>query len=183
MMEEYLIECCSPTLASLKMGNIFNYPFPNVDDTDDQLAQWNQTLSEKGVRLTVLRRSKSSALVYVYRPAVLQKRLKERDVRRFLKRYGYAKMGEREALTLLSQRLAGSEGFPHEIGVFLGYPLCDVKAFIRNGGKNSLYTGCWKVYSHKGEAMRTFERFKKCSRIYSELWAGGRSVQKLTVAV
>ncbi len=183
MMEEYLIECCSPTLASLKMGNIFNYPFSGVDDTDEQLTQWNQTLSEKGVRLTVLRRSKSSALVYVYRPAVLQKRLEERKIRRFLKQYGYAYFGERQTLNRLCQRLAEGDGFPHEIGVFLGYPLDDVKAFIRNDGKNSLYTGCWKVYFHQNEAIRTFERFKKCSRIYSQLWAGGRSVQKLTVAM
>lgn len=183
MMEEYLIECCSPTLASLKMGNLFNYPFSGGDDTDEQIKRWNQALSGKGVRLIVLRRSASAALVYVYRPAVLQKRLEERDVRRFLQPYGYADFGEKQALNRLCQRLAGTEEFPHEIGVFLGYPLDDVKAFIRNGGKNSLYTGCWKVYFHPGEAIRTFERFKKCSRIYSELWAGGRSVQKLTVAV
>ena len=183
MMEEYLIECCSPTLASLKMGNLFNYPLSGCDDTDEQLERWNSALKEKGVRLTVLRKTFSSSLIYVYRPAVLQKRLEDSDVRRFLKKFGYADAGETQSLNRLCQRLATSDGFPHEIGVFLGYPLDDVKAFIRNGGQNSLYTGCWKVYFHKSQAIRTFERFKKCSRIYSKLWAGGRSVQKLTVAV
>ena len=65
MMEEYLIECCSPTLASLKMGNLFNYPLSGCDDMDEQLEQWNSELKEKGVRLTVLRKTMSSALVYV----------------------------------------------------------------------------------------------------------------------
>ena len=42
---------------------------------------------------------------------------------------------------------SGQCQFPHEIGVFLGYPLEDVKGFIENKGKNFLYSGYWKVYS------------------------------------
>ena len=42
-------------------------------------------------------------------------------------------------------------GFPHEIGVFLGYPLDDVKGFIKNEGKKYLMIGYWKVYSDLAE--------------------------------
>ena len=31
MLEEYLIEYCSPTLASLKPANLFNYQFTSFD--------------------------------------------------------------------------------------------------------------------------------------------------------
>ena len=39
-------------------------------------------------------------------------------------------------LTQLSRKLCCSAEFPHEIGVFLGYPLGDVVGFIENRGKN-----------------------------------------------
>ena len=32
-------------------------------------------------------------------------------------------------------KLKTREDFPHEIGLLLGYPLADVKAFIENEGK------------------------------------------------
>ena len=86
------------------------------------------------------------------------------------------------ALERLRSRLAQREDFPHEIGLFLGYPLGDVIGFIENAGKNSKCAGCWKVYCNECETMKLFEKFKKCTRIYTKLWRQGTSVEKLTVA-
>ena len=41
---------------------------------------------------------------------------------------------------------AEAADFPHEIGVFLGYPLEDVVGFIRHRGKCFTCCGCWKSY-------------------------------------
>lgn len=46
--------------------------------------------------------------------------------------------------------------FPHEMGIFLGYPCDDVEAFIANEGKNYLYCGYWKVYCNLEKAKKTF---------------------------
>ena len=48
--------------------------------------------------------------------------------------------------------LSGSCAFPHEIGLFLGYPFEDVMGFIENKGENYLCSGCWKVYSCEQDA-------------------------------
>lgn len=64
--------------------------------------------------------------------------------------------------------------FPHEIGIFLDYPLQDVKGFIENKGKNSKYNGLWKVYGDKDASMKLFEKYRKCISVYSELWRSGR---------
>jgi hypothetical protein len=73
--------------------------------------------------------------------------------------------------------------FPHEIGVFLGYPLQDVKGFIENNGRNSKYTGLWKVYGDKAASIRMFEKYRKCFSVYSDLWRSGRrDIFQLTVA-
>jgi len=39
-------------------------------------------------------------------------------------------------LNALIERVVRTLGFPHEIGVFLGYPLEDVMGFISNKGHN-----------------------------------------------
>ena len=45
------------------------------------------------------------------------------------------------------------------MGVFLGYPLHDVKGFIEHGGDDFELSGYWKVYSDKKHAQELFERF------------------------
>ena len=47
----------------------------------------------------------------------------------------------------LFNRMKNEQGFPHEIGVILGYPVEDVIEFEKHQGKNCKYCGCWKRYS------------------------------------
>ena len=64
--------------------------------------------------------------------------------------------------------------FPHEIGIFLGYPLADVTGFINNKGRNCKCIGTWKVYGDASSASKAFARFNKCSDVYNRLWKSGR---------
>ena len=87
-----------------------------------------------------------------------------------------------QCLALLKKRFEASEDFPHEIGIFLDYPLGDVIGFIQNGGQNYKCSGCWKVYCNECEALKMFQKYHKCREVYRNLWAKGRSVLQLTVA-
>jgi len=78
--------------------------------------------------------------------------------------------------------MSGISSFPHEIGVFLGYPLHDVIGFINNAGKNSCCCGYWKVYNEQDDARRRFRRFNKCTSSYKRLFDSGKTVLQLTVA-
>jgi len=140
MLERYLVEHCSPTLASIKTANLFNMPY----------ASWKE-LTKPGVA-------------------------------EFLQTYGYENTDVDQAIERLHIRLEKGGNFPHEIGLFLGYPLGDVKGFIENAGKNSKCAGCWKVYCNECETMKLFERFRKCREIYLRLWQQGKPVWKLAVA-
>lgn len=54
----------------------------------------------------------------------------------------------------LRRRLLWREGFPHEIGLFLGYPPEDVQGFLADpGGGRCKLCGHWKVY-HDVEGAR-----------------------------
>lgn len=182
MLEKYLIEHCSPTLASLKTANLFTYRFESKSALENTLSEWNETLKDKGIRLTILRESKGSALIYVYRSSALARDLSFPEVSAFLKQYGYHSTETEYAIARLSLRLSECESFPHEIGLFLGYPLGDVTGFIENHGDHCKCCGYWKVYCDEQDALRKFAKYKKCLDVYVCLWNKGRSVRQLTVA-
>jgi hypothetical protein len=181
VLEDYLIEYCAPTLASLKTANLFNCRFYSETELNRQLAVWNEALGQKGIALLTLHREEKKALIYVYRKSRLEADLNKEGVADFLTRFGYERRGSDSALDFLKKRIREEKNFPHEIGIFLGYPLGDVLGFIQNKGKNCKCAGCWKVYCDECEAKRMFEKFGKCKSVYRNLWSQGRSVWQLTV--
>lgn len=196
MLEEYLIEYCSPTLASLKSGSLFNCRCSADEDLEECISGWNEMFHTKGISLHLMRRTESTALIYVCRRSALKDTLSDPEVRAFLKEYGYESCyccdgctasccSMDSCLRHLQERISNEEcpGFPHEIGIFLGYPLADVSGFIANKGRNCRFTGAWKVYGDPSYAEKTFARFSKCNDVYNQLWKSGRrSIMQLTVA-
>ena len=182
MFEKYLIKNCAPTLASLKTGSLFNCALCDKCELKENLSEWGGALYSSGIRFFVLKEDEKSALVYVYRAGALGKILEDARVRSFLKKCGYTDFSAEAVLNKLKERFSQGGDFPHEIGIFLGYPLGDVIGFIQNSGKNCKCTGCWKVYCDECSAKKTFDKFKKCTEVYTRLWSQGRTVLQLTVA-
>ena len=71
-------------------------------------------------------------------------------------------------------RLHTNAGYPHEIGIFLGYPLYDVIGFIEH--RRCLLQGYWNVYRHPQAAKRLFALYDRC---ISELQNGLRRGQRI----
>ena len=182
MIEKCLIEHCAPTLASLKAANLFNACCEEEENIDLQISMWNQLMNPKGVKLLALRSRGNRSLVYVYREKQLSVSLNRPGVANFLKKYGYGSTDVEYALDRLKSRIGENNEFPHEIGIFLDYPLGDVIGFITNEGRNFKCVGCWKVYCDECACRKTFAKYKKCRDVYVRLWQQGRSVLQLTVA-
>lgn len=182
MLDKYLVRHCSPTLASLKIANLFTYKYICKDELNKQLNEWNESLKNRGIKLFVLKNKDNTALIYVYREKLLNQELKKNSIKLFLYRYGYNDFDIHTVLQKLKSRIINSKDFPHEIGVFLGYPLEDVIGFIENKGENSICVGCWKVYFNECEAIKVFTKYKRCTDLYVRLWNEGKSILQLTVA-
>ena len=73
--------------------------------------------------------------------------------------------------------------FPHEVGLFLGYPPEDVKGFIDHRANDFKCAGLWKVYGDEEKARSLFEKYRKCTEIYCTLWQSGLKLEQLAVAV
>ena len=180
-LERLLIEHCSPTLACIKTGNLFTISYDNKNQLNEVVRMWNEYLSGKGITVYVLKKGGGKAMLYVYRKDKLREDFEENGVKRFMKSCGYVGTDVDYAVRKLGQRISQCDSFPHEIGLFLGYPLGDVIGFIDNAGKNCKCTGYWKVYCNEEEAEKTFRKFNKCRNVYSKLWEQGKSVLQLTV--
>lgn len=181
MSNQELIFHCAPTLANVKIGNMFTVKYESVPQLDVYILEKNKMLRGKGVHVRVLHRNSKTALIYVYRKKQLESTLQKKEIQTFLKEFGYKNWDEESCFKVLESHLMG-ENFPHEIGAFLGYPLEDIRGFIKHRGKNCKFTGCWKVYHNPEESLKRFQQYKKCIKIYLECYARGFDMNRLTVA-
>lgn len=181
--ERCLVEQCAPTLAGIKAGSLFCYTAEANEELGAVISCWNSRLREKGVRICLVRADGAGGgLIYVFRPAALKKLLADQEITRFLHSRGFAGCHHLDTyIGRLRQRLRREARFPHEIGIFLGYPLHDVEGFIQNGGKNFCLCGLWKVYQQQHCAERQFARYKQCRSIYKTRFEQGSDVLQLTV--
>ena len=178
---EYLIRHGAPTLAGLKTGNLFPCSFDDRKAFQEDLRQINRVLVPRGLRLIPLRLEEHKALLYLFRPASLDRDLADETARDLLKQAGYEDLRQRPCLRELTKRLRAREDFPHEIGLFLSYPPEDVRGFICHQGKCSKCTGCWKVYGDEAAAKERFAAYKTCTADLCQRHADGDSLEHLTV--
>ncbi len=122
-------------------------------DIPSYAAAFNARAEKGGLQMQIMCRCQKRLLVLLYRPKLLQKRIAEKPE------------------------------FPHEIGIFLGYPLEDVDGFITHQGENCKLCGCWKVYGNVEQARRTFANYEKC-RVFlcAKLSKGCNILQALKIS-
>ena len=151
MLEHYLIGHCSPTLANLKTANLFGYRYDRAEELIVQLTELRQQLLPRGVELRLLQLGQDRALIYVYRIRRLVRDLADPEIRQFLADCGYRDFSVEGALAHLARRIMEKGGeFPHEIGLFLGYPLALSNTEVRTA--NAPAAGRYTVMNGKPDA-------------------------------
>ena len=182
MSDDYLIRNCAPTLAGIKTASLFTCPCEDRNALLSDLRRMNRWLTPKGLRILLLRFSDKKALIYLYRPKQLTADLSNEAAATLLERNGYSTGSCEKCLVRLVQKLRQQEDFPHEIGLFLGYPPGDVCGFMENRPRSCKCVGCWKVYTDEASAKRKFDQYRKCTKIYCQQWAKGIDIERLIVA-
>ena len=182
--EGVLVRQCAPTLAGLKPGSIFCFKHPSLEISRQKVCQWNERLAPLGLTVQILleRPGSNSAIVYVYRRSHLERLLTYPAYREFLQNTGYTETALDGLLAQLSHRLETQPEFPHEIGVFLGYPLRDVIGFIENHGRNFTCCGFWKSYGDPAEMQLCFACYRKCIQAYVTMFEQGIPIEQLAVS-
>ncbi|MBE5922143.1 MAG: DUF3793 family protein [Lachnospiraceae bacterium] len=182
MSEEMIAQHCSPTLAGLKTGNMFGCHFANAKEMRKSIRNWNRILGKKGLCVVSLKFRNNRALIYIYRSSHLWRDLQHAIACRLLQERGYGMETPEHCVMQLKKRLEQCEEFPHEIGLFLGYPPEDVYGFIKNKAGGCKCVGTWKVYGDEIAAQKLFAKYKKCTDVFCAQLAQGKSIERLTVA-
>ncbi len=181
MCEELLINHCSPTLAGIKTASLVNVRAACKGELLAQLREMSDFFRPKGLKAIPLSLGNDRMMLYLYRPDMLKHDLSAKAARELLSAWGYKPESVEGCLACLIRRIKEKKDFPHEIGLFLGYPPEDVKGFILNGGRNCKYVGIWKVYGELDSALEYFTKCRQCSEIYRKRWRTGCSMEKMTV--
>ncbi len=152
----------APTLLGIKCASLIALSSSEFE-LDYHIRRFNEKTAVKGLKSRILCECKTRSLMLVYNENQLMKRLSEDKSRELLMSCGYPENGTvDEYIDVLASRINGCSDFPHEVGIFLGYPLEDVVGFIENNGENYKLCGQWKVYGCEEKARKLFCNYKKC---------------------
>ncbi|MCD4812453.1 DUF3793 family protein [bacterium] len=146
--------------------------FENYDNIS-QCFLWThyrcQVTKSLGLAYKEMGTKKNAQHILFYRPEHLQQVLEKENVCRFLSAQGYAACQTLEDyIDILAMRFK-SRSVPHEIGLFLGFPLHDVEMFMEGKQRPLFPKGRWLVYKHPEKAIRTMELQKKAEMVMEKL--------------
>ena len=175
-LQVQLILQCAPFLKGIKIACILNI-------TEENSRELYEILEGTGIKFKILTRNHGKCHVFLYRRESFSRYLKRTDVREFLGSCGYEDVEPEKMLERLSKRVCqysdGEICFPHEIGAFLDYPIDDVKCFIEKDGKDSLFSGYWKVYNNPGRAKLIFWAYDKAKTSAVNEYLVGKSIRDI----
>lgn len=149
----------APTLANLKVSSMINLTNTQRDLKDLWIKYREEFKSELKFEYIELKESKNSILILIYNKENLENTLKDSEIRDFLKSFNYLKTNNiYEDLIKLKSRFNKQGICPNEVGIFLGYPLEDVRDF-HCCNKECKLTGYWRCYNNEKWARKEFEKY------------------------
>lgn len=170
---------CAPILSGSKAANIMTVTVHEFD-------RIGYLLQGTEIRYRFLKTKGDKGILYLYREKRLRQYLEQEEIQEFLSEYGYDEVNIAKMLNLLSKRIQMYNDqdavFPHEIGVFLEYPLGDVKGFLVNEGKNFMYSGYWKVYQDLQGAVRRFIQYDMERELTIQALMQGKTIREIALA-
>ena len=157
-MELQIAFQCAPLIAGLKMANLLMVE-------PDQMVQVHRLLRGSGLSYFVVAAGSGKTAVLLYQRSSLEQYLKRPCVWEIFASLGYDRQCLGKLLYAFRLRyeayLQKKGGFPHEMGLLLGYPVEDVEGYMKYQGKQCLWSGEWKVYAYPGEKKALFASFDK----------------------
>jgi hypothetical protein len=119
-------------------------------------------LRRSGLRVREMAQRDDAVLLFIYHEASLVELLSRKNVATFLGKAGYGNTADLETTLAQLQGRMDGDGFPHEIGVFLGYPLKDVAGFMGLAPLPVTGQGLWKIFGPPEKSLQLAETFLDC---------------------
>lgn len=160
-IENFLVYYSSPVIAGIKPAVTVT-----INKNNNKLYYtWSkfgsQFLQSINLKYISLRENESLIIIFIYDKYLLEKQLTSTSCICFLIELGYSCTTEiDDYLDELKNRYEKCH-CPHELGIFLGIPLEDVKAFMGLDNKKCMLCSYWKVYSDIDGAKAIISKLDK----------------------
>lgn len=170
-VEKILAEHSAPVLFGLKPAALFSLKKVEL------ATLWlyaEQQLYQHGIAVKEMSHRGGNYQVMLYRPKLLKTTLANPQAISILCPLGYPIGTDLPVMLRYLKRRMLEDEYPHEIGLFLGYPPVDVLGFVLNKGRGYKLCGLWKVYGNEAEARRIFAQHDACrQRMVQHVEKGG----------
>ena len=178
-LEVKIANQCAPVLAGVKPSNMLVLENKHIRDVV-------RVLEGTGLSWRCLYAGEEKNIWLLYRKEAMEEIVGGKEQMLFLKEWGYKEDTLERMLIKFSQRFRQYRKdknlpFPHEMGVFLGYPMADVKGFIKYEGKKYLYCGYWKVYENVEERKELFRTYEEIRKVFVEEARKGKNLWQITM--
>lgn len=174
----------APMLTGLKAASLLSFHKSKFRDFAGLLAVYEPCFKCKGISIFKVSEGEDYVLLLFYRASALWRDLNRAKAKEILVQCGYRIEDTlQEKLNFLRMRMQIRKSFPHEIGLFLGYPAEDVAGFISHKGHDFCYSGYWKVYVHERETRALFDLYADCTKEFCDRLEHGADLVDLVQAV
>ena len=170
---------CSEVLADVKPANLISLVNRTRSCGRNLYQLWQRHHKELAPRLAglnfmVLQTRERALLLLCYRRANLERHLSHTGIRTLLHKAGYEAGASCETLLEeLCRRIGNNDSFPHEIGLFIGYPAKDVAAFMGLIKLPFTCQGPWKIYGDPKQSLGLAAQHRCCRQMMSDVLASG----------
>lgn len=144
---KWLIELLGPVILGAKAGEIISFPTFAPDYEQKMYYVKELFKDKKSIKYREIDMCGQCRKIFFYNPQKMDRVLSDSRIRKFLDILDYPRHEDSEAIfDYFIEKMHTSSEFPHEIGIFLGYPLKDVMGFMGYGSLKLTKTHAWKVY-------------------------------------
>lgn len=155
------LERIGATILGVKPAELLNIP---LDQGKDENSFWRQCklclVQYPEVRFRFIKKQKNRHLVLFYHRAALDQHLQKKGHLRLLRSFGYP---EDYTLDCYLEHLANKfleNDLPHEVGIFLGYPLKDVLGYIGHPSLKLSKIKGWNYYGDVSLSEIKYENYR-----------------------
>lgn len=160
-IEKFLIYNASLVISGVKPSATVTIKKDNDNLYDKWIKYGIDFLKIIDIAYINLRETNNALIILIYNENKLRNYIFEKENKKFLLQLGYCDKEDLDEYLIILKRRYKEFNCPHELGVFLGFPLNDVKDFMECKEKKCLSCGYWLVYNDLQEAKKIFSKYDK----------------------
>ena len=160
-IEKFLIYNASLVISGVKPSATITIKKDKENLYDKWIKYGIDFLESIDIQYINLRECSNALIIFIYNKDQLSKYVFRKDNKDFLMQLVYSNKNDINNYLYMLKNRYKEFNCPHELGVFLGFPLNDVMDFMNCKNKKCLSCGYWLVYNNLQEAQETFSMYDK----------------------